>query len=221
MQKKVHLDEDVAAGFDALAQIQGKSVTRLVNELLRGFLAPIFAPIPSFPSAAPPVGLEESEVLEKDEDDPDPDLGPPVCTVDYDELEQAYEFVSIGAPYEHEAYLVTATGKILYPEQDLDEEDEAAELPDDASPEDYRPIPHRFDLNLGRDLNLRFIADRAPGWYDEVRGFFNRKGAYRRFREFVIRQGLEQAWYAYQEAETRKALVGWCRDHRIEVVFRK
>jgi hypothetical protein len=221
MQWKVHLDEDVAAGLDALSRAQGKSVKRLANELLRAVLAPILEPATTFPSTAPLDEPIEPEEPEEDEDEPDPDLGPPVCTVDYDELEHAYDFVSMGDPYEHEAYLVTATGKFFYPGQELEEEDELVELPEDASPEDYRPIPHRNHLNLGRNLNLRFIADRAPGWYDEVRSFFNRKGGYRRFREFVIRQGLEQAWYAYQEAETRKALVDWCRDHRIEVIFRK
>lgn len=96
MQKKVHLDEDVAAGFDSLSRIQGKPVTRLVNELLRGFLAPIFAPLPSVSPAAPP---EEPDETEEDEAELDPAPAPPVCTVDYDELQDAYDFVSSGGQY--------------------------------------------------------------------------------------------------------------------------
>lgn len=127
-----------------------------------------------------------------------------------------------------------ATGKILYPveeeewiEDEGEDEDEDGDgeedrkLPDDASPDEYRPIPHAWDLDLGRDLNLRFIAERAPRFYDEVRSYFNRKGGYARFRDFVIHHDLEQAWYTYRNQETRKALLKWCRQHRIEVVFRK
>lgn len=143
MRKKVHLEEDVTATIHALALAQSKSVSRLANELLRALLTPpVLEPAPSLPAAA---AVDASAELE---DELDFDLGPPVCTVDYDDLEQAYDYVSAGGRFEHEAYLVIATGRFIH-------------------------------------------------------------------------HDLEKAWYTYRDQQTREALLKWCREHRIEVVFRK
>jgi hypothetical protein len=68
-------------------------------------------------------------------------------SVDWTELLNTFEFVSIGQPHEHEAVLCRKTSKFLW-HTDLDEDIEA--WPDDADDEEkYLSIPHKKELDRG------------------------------------------------------------------------
>jgi len=69
--------------------------------------------------------------------------------VKFNDLLDAFEFVSAAYPTEHEAYLCVATGTILY-HAELGVEDEP--LPDEIDdPERYIAIPHKNELDLISD----------------------------------------------------------------------
>jgi hypothetical protein len=75
-------------------------------------------------------------------------------SVDWTELQHAFEFASLGQPHEHEAVLCRKTGKFLWL-TDIDEDIEA--WPDDADDEEkYLPIPHKKQLDLGKPLVIEF-----------------------------------------------------------------
>ena len=46
----------------------------------------------------------------------------------------------------------------------------------------YIAIPHKNDLDLGRNLALRLVEQQLPAYYGRVVGHFRRKGAYTRFK---------------------------------------
>ncbi len=57
---------------------------------------------------------------------------------------------------------------------DLDEE-----LPEDIEDESiYVPVPHKYDLNLGKNLALTFAEEQLADSYDTVSNIFRQRGAY-------------------------------------------
>jgi hypothetical protein len=69
--------------------------------------------------------------------------------IEFDEIENAFLFVSMGPMYGNQAILCRETGKIFY-ESELGDSDE---LPDDIDdPEKYIAIPHKNKLDLGKYL---------------------------------------------------------------------
>ncbi|MBA1147653.1 hypothetical protein H0Z60_11380 [Ectothiorhodospiraceae bacterium WFHF3C12] len=111
---------------------------------------------------------------------------------------------------EVEAYLSLETGKV-HLQLEPGAVDDMEPLPDDIDDADkYVAIPDKYHLDLGKDLVFRFVSDYVPEDVGTVRGMFSRKGAYRRFKDFLEDRGLLDQWYAYEEAAIERALREWC-----------
>jgi hypothetical protein len=137
-----------------------------------------------------------------------------MVSVKYGDLIEAFDFVSFGGSSEHAAYISLDTGAIYW-----DTESGEEELPDDLGESDrYLALPHKNDLDLGRDLALRFAAGKLPNDYGRVEDFFRRPGAYARFKDLLEAQGRLDDWYAFEAAETEVALKDWCRDNDIQII---
>jgi hypothetical protein len=54
--------------------------------------------------------------------------------------------------------------------------------------EKYISIPDKRELNLGKPLVLDFAREFLPVDYDEVRHIFSRRGAYRRYKDLLVRR---------------------------------
>lgn len=138
--------------------------------------------------------------------------------VTLDDLESALGWVSAGGPFENAAYVSKATGRIFYASDDGDSMTED-ELPEDVEDSTrYLPVPHKNDLDLGRDLVLRFVDEHMPGSHDEVRGYFRRRGAYARFKDLLHRAGRLEQWFEYERRATQEALLAWAADNGLTVV---
>ncbi len=133
----------------------------------------------------------------------------------FDEIQRAYFFVS-GSHYgENTAILRRSTGEIVYHSEmgDLDEISEAGL--DDLDPHDCLEIPHKNDLNLGKQLVFAFTAQRLPDQLDRVVGIFSSRGAYARFKDLLDSKGLLETWYEFENKREEEALRGWCADNNI------
>ncbi len=64
---------------------------------------------------------------------------------------------------------------------------------------------------------MRFAAEQLDDHYDEIAGIFSHKGAYRRFKDFLIRVGALERWHDYENEAKEKALREWCAENGIEV----
>jgi Uncharacterised protein family (UPF0158) len=130
------------------------------------------------------------------------------------ELQDAFEFVSVGAPGENEAYLDRQSGKIYYHSEycDFDEE-----LSDDLDDKKYIAIPDKRELDLGKPLVLDFVRQFLPNDYDEVRRIFSRKGAYGRYKDLLVERGALDRWYDYSNKAEEAALREWCAENGIEL----
>jgi len=56
-----------------------------------------------------------------------------------------------------------------------------------------------------------------PGLYDQVDGFFRRRGAYARFKDLLAREGLLDQGYSFEAEYTERALKDWCAANQIEI----
>jgi hypothetical protein len=136
-------------------------------------------------------------------------------SVDWSELQRAFEFVSAEGPYEHDAVLCRKTGKLLWL-SDVEEDIEA--WPDDADDkEKYLSIPHRKELDLGTPLVFAFAREFLPDEFEEVRRMFDRRGAYARFRDLLQRKKALDRWYDFENKATEAALKEWCEINDITI----
>ncbi|MGA7179492.1 MAG: UPF0158 family protein [Thiobacillaceae bacterium] len=140
----------------------------------------------------------------------------PIAKVRLSELLDAFEFVSFGGDIDHGAYIDLDTEEIYYVSSENAMEEEVSG--DLESSDRYIAVPHKNDLNLGRDLALSFADEELPSDYDTIAGFFRKRGAYARFKDFLACHNLLERWYAFEAREKEKALRAWCQDHDIAII---
>ena len=137
-----------------------------------------------------------------------------VVAVKYNELSEAFDFVSFGGLRENQAYIDRTSGQIYWVGDAVDEE--LPEAPDES--DRYIAIPHKNDLDLGVDLALQFAAEALPEHYARIDGFFRHRGAYGRFKEFLSAQGRLEQWYAFEAKCTEVALRKWCEENDVTII---
>ena len=133
--------------------------------------------------------------------------------VSFSDLQLAFEFVSSGGMGENEAYLDRQSGKIYWHSEFGDNDEE---LPNDIDDEKYISIPDETELDLGKRLVLDFAREFLPVDYDEVRHIFSRRGAYRRYKDLLVRRGALERWYDFSNKAEEAVLREWCAENGID-----
>jgi hypothetical protein len=128
--------------------------------------------------------------------------------VKLEDLLTAHEWLGAceAAGMQGEAYVSRATGTVHWCGDGIDED-----VPEDI--EDgtlYVAVPSQRDLHLGRSVALCFVEEQMPDHFDTVAGYFERRGAYARFKTLLERAGRLEDWHRYEEAATEQALRAWC-----------
>ena len=134
--------------------------------------------------------------------------------IEFTELTLAFDFVSSGRPYEHQAFLNIETGKIYWQSAFGDNEEE---LPADLENGKYVEIPHKNDLGLGKSLALDFSYRHISNECERIEAIFRRKGAYSKFKAVLENNGVIDKWYEYESSAQEKALREWCEVRGIEI----
>ena len=133
--------------------------------------------------------------------------------VSFSDLQLAFEFVNSGGMGENEAYLDRQSGKIYWHSEFGDNDEK---LPNDIDDEKYILIPDRKELHLGKALVFNFAREFLPDDCDEVRQIFNRRGAYRQFKDLLARRGALERWYDFSNEAEEAALREWCAANGID-----
>ncbi len=134
----------------------------------------------------------------------------------FSDIENAFMYVSSAMYGMNSAVLCRDTGKILYSSEmsGIDEtEDE-----DDLDLDQCIEIPHKNDLDLGKNLVFEFVEEFLPDDYENVRQMFRRNGAYSRYKDLLERRGLLNKWYEIENSREEHALGKWCKENGIDVV---
>ena len=134
--------------------------------------------------------------------------------IKFDELAEAFDFVSSAPPCAHIAVLCKDTGKFYYKSEDGDLD----EIPEEGADTDrYIDIPHKNDLDLGKNLAFDFVTKYLPTEMGTVENIFRRRGAYAAYKDILHEKGLVDKWYEYEHEIQTKALKQWCADNGIEI----
>jgi len=136
-------------------------------------------------------------------------------SINFNELRNAFEFVSSGPSSQQNAYICMDTGVIYWTSTIVDLEED---IPDDLETSDrYIPVPRKNDLKLGQSLALSFISEEIPHDYNFVASLFRKRGAYRRFKELLQSEGKLEKWLAFEANASNEALLDWCKENNIDV----
>jgi hypothetical protein len=131
------------------------------------------------------------------------------------DIELAFEYVSSAPETSNTAVLCKKTGEIFYA-SDYDDEDEIADEVYDR--DDCLEIPHKNDLDLGRNLVFEFVEQYLPGDFERVRQIFRRRGAYGRYKNLLEDRDYLKKWYDYENTRQTETLREWCEEHEITVI---
>ena len=132
----------------------------------------------------------------------------------FGDIEDALMFVSDGFYGDNSAMVCKSTGQIWWASESGDMD----EIPEDAyESDDWVAVPHKNDLDMGRDLVFEFVAQHLPDDSDRVRNFFHSRGAYTRYKELLKTRELLQEWYDFENARVEEAIREWCRYNEIEI----
>ena len=133
----------------------------------------------------------------------------------FDDIENAFSFVSMQGMFGNEALISKTTGKIYY----ISEFGDSDELPDDTeNSDDYIEIPHKNEFDLGKQLVFQFVSEHLPGEIDRVSQIFRRRGAYSRYKDLLDQKGLLDKWHKYEDNIRSKALREWCAENNIDLI---
>lgn len=133
--------------------------------------------------------------------------------IDFSELEEAFLFVSSDQPFINSAIVNKRTGETFY-QSELSGIDE---FPENSESDDFIEIPHKNDLDLGRDLVFDFVSSHLPQRLRQVDQIFRARGAYRRFKSLLESVGLLEEWYRFEDERTKSALRQWCKDNGLRI----
>jgi hypothetical protein len=140
-----------------------------------------------------------------------------MVTIKFLEFLDAFDFASYSGPGESRAFINLDTGALHCISDAIEPEEE---LPEDLDSSDrYLALPHKNDLDLGRQLALSFTEQYLANEYDRVVGYFHKRGAYSRFKDLLEHRGVLETWYTYEKLATERALRQWCADHEIQLSF--
>lgn len=114
----------------------------------------------------------------------------------------------------HSAILCKDSGRIYYRSEtgNIDEIDEE-ELDCDT----FIEIPHKNDLDLGRELVFEFVVLNLPDEMTCVQRIFHGRGAYGRFKDLLEQKGMLQRWYDFENLREEEALRQWCTENEISL----
>jgi hypothetical protein len=135
----------------------------------------------------------------------------PATTLKYQDIEAALEWSSSGAPFENTAIISRLTGEVFFRSMDGYADEELPEDIDDGSL--YVAVPHKNDLDLGRQLVFDFIESESPSHAGVIAAVFRQRGAYSKYKNFLERESLLDKWYKFELAANRKALLRWALEN--------
>jgi hypothetical protein len=130
-----------------------------------------------------------------------------------DELVVAVQYVGSDRPGMNTALYDPASGEIYIHSEMLGE----GTVPEDLDWEACIEIPHPNELDLGRNLVFRFVAQRLPEKENFVVQLFKNRGAYAGLKQLLDTMDLLEAWYEFEDAALRNALRKWCQENEIEI----
>jgi hypothetical protein len=140
----------------------------------------------------------------------------PMITVKLSDLLDGLDFASFDEGFEAGAYVCRETGTVYCVAEDAGVEMDVP--PDLETSEQYVAMPSKRDLDLGVRLVMAFVEEVLPEDLETVEGYFNKRGAYSKFRDLLARRDVLDRWHAFEAEATARALREWAECEGFSVV---
>lgn len=82
---------------------------------------------------------------------------------------------------------------------------------------DYLALPDRFEIDEYRMMERFALGIPYARQRDEVLAALRGSGAFRRFKEAVLRLQLTEEWYTFRERRYEEVARAWCESNNIEI----
>lgn len=133
----------------------------------------------------------------------------------FETIKNCFDFVGSAPLGECQAVVHRKTGESYFAAVLTDYD----ELPDDVDEnDDYVMIPHKNDLDLGKQLVMDFVRSRCPELTDRVEAIFSRRGAYGWHKSLLSENNLLEEWHEFEDKRTEEALLEWCASEELAFV---
>ena len=114
-----------------------------------------------------------------------------------------------------EYFLDKETGKMEWVSDMAMTQEEQEEVYNRLDEHGFYRLPTSFDIH-DYDIMEEFVYTLSGSARDKLASAIQGKGAFRRFKDTVIRLGIDQEWYDFQSAEYKRKAARWCEDNGIE-----
>ena len=114
-----------------------------------------------------------------------------------------------------EYFLDKETGKVEWVSDMAMTQEEQEEVYDRLDEHGFYRLPTSFDIH-DYDIMEEFVYTLSGSARDKLASAIQGKDAFRRFKDTVIRLGIDQEWYDFQSAEYKRKAARWCEDNGIE-----
>ena len=114
-----------------------------------------------------------------------------------------------------EYFLDKETGKVEWVSYMAMTQEEQEEVYDRLDEHGFYRLPTSFDIR-DYDIMEDFIDTLSGSSHDRLASAIQGKGAFRRFKDAVIRLGIDKQWYDFQADAYKRKAARWCEDNGIE-----
>ena len=84
--------------------------------------------------------------------------------------------------------------------------------------DNYISLPSRFDIDE-YNIMVEFCDSLDNGRKaDQLLNALNGRGAFRKFKDTIIRLNVEKKWYNYRDEALRNVAMDWCKENGIEEI---
>ncbi|MGY3714696.1 UPF0158 family protein [Sutcliffiella cohnii] len=84
--------------------------------------------------------------------------------------------------------------------------------------EKYEVIPSQWDINEYEMMEDFISSMESPKDRDRLYGVIKGKGAFRRFKDMIIKLDVEQQWYLYKDQRLKEIAIKFCEMYDINYI---
>lgn len=114
-----------------------------------------------------------------------------------------------------EYFLDKETGEIEWVSDMTMTQDEKEEIYDKLDEHGFYRLPTSFDIR-DYDIMADFVNTLSGTAHERLASAIQGKGAFRRFKDAVIRMGIDKDWYDYQASVYKRIAAEWCEENGID-----
>ena len=114
-----------------------------------------------------------------------------------------------------EYFLDKETGEIEWVSDMAMTQKEQEEIYDRLDEHGFYRLPTSFDIR-DYDIMEDFVDTLSGVAHDRLAAAIQGRGAFRRFKDAVIKMGIDQEWYDFQAAAYKHKAARWCEENGIE-----